>query len=291
MKYKDANWARVRCLFETPILDERKWAKIPGIPADAFIIDLEDSVPLAAKEQAREIAVGYVRDPSFFDGRLTIPRPNHLDTAWGKDDVIAFAEAGAQFMMLPKVDTADNVHAMLELARSHGADPKILASIESSRGVLECDRIFQMPEVVASTFGPGDLHVDARYPMREPDGSMNRALLYAKSRVGLAGTAYGVAVLGIAYQRNLKDEDEVRVTVADEKLFGFTGLSAFYPPHVPIINAAFTPSDAEIAAATELISAYEAAVADGNPAVQLPDGSAVLVHQYKAAQDVLARAR
>jgi citrate lyase beta subunit len=60
---------------------------------------------------------------------------------------------------------------------------------------------------------------------------------------------------------------------------------------VPIINAAFTPSDAEIAAATELISAYEAAVADGNPAVQLPDGSAVLVHQYKAAQDVLARAR
>jgi citrate lyase beta subunit len=291
MEYKDAKWAAVRCLFETPILDERKWAKIPSIPADAFIIDLEDSVPPASKERAREIAVGYVRDPGFFAGRMTIPRANHLSTPWGKDDVIAFAEAGTEFLMLPKVDSADDVYAALELARSHGADPKIMASIESSRGVLECDSIFQVPEVVVSTFGSGDLHVDARYPMREPDGSMNRALLYAKSRVGLAGAAYGVAVLGIAYQRNLKDEQEVRATVAAEKLFGFTGLSAFYPPHVPVINEAFTPSEAEIAAAREVISTYEAALAQGNPAVQLPDGTAILVHQYKDAQDVLARAR
>jgi citrate lyase beta subunit len=291
MEYRSPDWSRVRCMFEAPILDDHKWAKTPDIPADAFIIDLEDSVPLAAKDEARVRAVSFIEDASFFGDRLSVPRANHLDTPWGHDDVVAFAKAGAQIIMIPKVDTPGDVHAVLDLARAHGADPKILVSIESARGVIECGDIFAVPEVVAATFGSGDLHVDAGYPLREPDGSLNRALLYAKSKTALAGAAYGVAVLGMAYQTNVRDEDEVRETVAAERLLGFSGLAAFYPPHVPIINAACTPSAAEVASATEVITTYEQAVAEGNPAVQLPNGAVILVHQYKAAQDLLARQR
>jgi citrate lyase beta subunit len=291
MTYKSNEWRQVRCLFEAPILDERKWAKIPSIPADAFIIDLEDSVPLNRKDEAREKALTYLRDPGYFDGRLTVPRANHLDTPWGTDDIIAFCEAGATTIMYPKTGSVEDVLAVLELARAHGASPTILASIESARGVMECDRIFQMSEVVASTYGSGDLHVDAGIGLRQADGTLNPALLYPKSKVALAGIAYGVAVMGIAYQADLRDEADVRRTIEAEKETGFTGLCAFYPPHVEVINAAYTPSEKEVKRARELITAYEAAVKEGRPAVQLANGEAVLVHQYKEAQDLLARAR
>jgi citrate lyase beta subunit len=289
--YKSSEWRRVRCLFETPILDERKWAKIPSIPADAFIIDLEDSVPETGKEQARAKALEQLRHPEYFGGRILVPRANHLDTPWGREDVIAFAEAGVDLIMYPKVGSVSDVQEVLDLARAHGSDPKILASIESARGVEEVDQIFQMDEVVASTFGSGDLHVDAGIPLHLADGTMNPALTYAKSRTAMAGVAYGVAVLSIAYQVDLKDAAEVRQSVADETIYGFTGLCAFYPPHVEVINEAYTPSEDELSTAKEVIVAYEAALAEGNPAVQLANGEVLLVHQYKEAQDVMARVR
>lgn len=291
MEYKSEAWSRVRVMFEAPILDERKWAKTPDIPADAFIIDLEDSVPLADKDRAREKAVTFIKDPSFFDGRLTVPRCNELKTPWGKDDVIAFAEAGASIIMVPMCESADDVLEVLELARAHGADPKILATIESAGGVINCGEIFKVPEVIVAGFGSGDLHVSAGYPLREPDGSLNRALEYAKSKAALAGRAYGVPVLGIAFQHNLKDLDEVRATAKVEKLYGFTGLTCFYPPQVPVLLEVMSPSKEEIDEANEIVTVYEAAVAAGNPAVQLPNGKAVLVHAYKEAKDVLAHVR
>lgn len=289
--YKSPEWQRVRCLFETPILDERKWAKIPSIPADAFIIDLEDSVPATGKDEAREKALIQIRHPEYFEGRILVPRANHLETPWGTDDVIAFAEAGVDLIMYPKVGSVQDVQEVLDLARAHGSDPKILASIESARGVMEVDEIFRMDEVVASTFGSGDLHVDAGFPLHLPDGSMNPALTYAKSKTAMAGVAYGVAVLSIAYQVDLKNVEEVQQSIAAEAAYGFTGLCAFYPPHVEEINEAYTPSAEDVKAAEEVIAAYEAGLAAGNPAVQLANGEVLLVHQYKEAQDVLAKAR
>ncbi|MGB1506376.1 MAG: aldolase/citrate lyase family protein [Acidimicrobiales bacterium] len=93
LRVPPAPYAGIRSIIETPILDERKWAKIPTIPADAFLIDLEDAVPAPGKERARELAVEYVREPSYFEGRVTIARPNHLSTPWGREDIEAFAEA------------------------------------------------------------------------------------------------------------------------------------------------------------------------------------------------------
>lgn len=289
--YKSPQWQFVRCLFETPILDERKWAKIPSIPADAFIIDLEDSVPPAGKVQARAKALEQLRHPEYFDGRIMVPRINHLDTPWGEEDLVAFARAGADIIMCPKVGSVREVQDVLDIARSNDCDPKILASIESSRGVIEVDQIFQMEEVVASTFGSGDLHVDAGIPLHLTDGTINPALAYPKVRTALAGVAYGVAVLSIAYQTDLKDTNEVRRSIADEKIYGFTGLCAFYPPHVDLINEAYMPSSEQIAKANEVVAAYEVALAEGNPAVQLANGEAILVHQYKEAQDLLARVK
>jgi citrate lyase beta subunit len=284
-------WTSVRCLFESPILDERKWGKIPTIPADAFILDLEDAVPRDGKLAARAKVVEYLHRPDYFGGALTVPRPNPLDTPWGHDDVLALADAGAATLMLAKVDSCDDIDRVLELCAARGAAPTIVASIESARGVLHAAEILAHESVVAATFGSGDLHVDAGMALYEPDGSMNPGLLYPKVHAVLAGAAAGVPVLSIAFVPDIRDLAQVGIRVAAEQRLGFSGLCAFYPPHVAIINDVFSPSTAQIAEATEIVSLYEQAAARGAPAVQRANGEAVLAHQYKDALRTLARAR
>lgn len=291
MSQPDNPWASVRCLFESPILDERKWAKIPSIPADAFILDLEDAVPRMGKEEARAKVVKYLGRPGYFAGALTVPRPNPLDTPWGRDDVIALADAGAATVMLAKVDGRDDMNRVLELWATRGAVPTVVASIESARGVLNAVDILAHEAVVAATFGPGDLHVDIGMALYEPDGSMNPGLLYPKVHAVLAGAASGVPVLSIAFMPDIRDLAEVRARVSAEQRLGFSGCCAFYPPHVGVINEAFSPSATEIAEAREVVGLYEQAVADGRPAVQRANGEAVLAHQYKDALRTLARSR
>jgi citrate lyase beta subunit len=291
MKSTREDWATVRCLFEAPILDERKWKKIPSIPADAFILDLEDSAPLDRKEEARAKVVEYLGKPDYFNGALVVPRANHLDTPWGRDDLIAFAEAGAEVVMYPKANSPEDVRAVVDLMAEHGTTSKVVVCIESARGVVEVERTFAMDEVVAGSFGPGDLHVDAGYPLYGEDGEINPTLIYPKSRFVHAGAAFGVPHLGIAFMPDIKDLADVRRRIVAEHLLGFTGLAAFYPPHVEIINEVYTPSEQQLDHARHIIEVYEAAVAEGNPAVQLANGTAVLVHHYKEAQDTLARVR
>lgn len=291
MSELDNPWAAVRCLFESPILDERKWAKIPSIPSDSFILDLEDAVPAPGKVEARGKVVEYLNRPDYFNGAITVPRPNPLDTQWGHDDVVALAQAGATTLMLAKVDSPDDIDEVLELCAKYGATPKVVASIESAKGVINVERIFAHEAVVASTFGPGDLHVDTSMALYEPDGTTNPGLYYPKSRTVMAGVAYGVPVLGIAFTPDLKDLADVRTRVEQEKRLGFNGCVTFYPPHVDIINDIYTPSAEQIADANEVVALYEAAVAAGNPAVQRPNGEAILAHQYKESLHTLARAR
>jgi citrate lyase beta subunit len=157
--------------------------------------------------------------------------------------------------------------------------------------VLNSREILAHPSVVAATFGPGDLHVDVGMSLYEPDGTENPGLLYPKVATILAGVAARVPVLGIAFAPDLKDLADVGARIAAEKRLGFTGCCAFYPPHVSLINNVFTPSEADVAHAHEVIEQYEAAVADGKPAVQLASGEALLMHQYKEAKTTLARAR
>jgi citrate lyase beta subunit len=287
----DNPWTSVRCLFESPILDQRKWAKVPSIPADAFILDLEDAVPRGGKEEARAKVIEYLQLPDYFGGALTVPRPNPLDTPWGHDDVIALADAGAATLMLAKVDGRGDVDRVLELCAARGAAPTVVASIESARGVLNAADILAHDAVVAATFGSGDLHVDAGMALYEPDGVMNPGLLYPKVHTVLAGAAAGVPVLGIAFVPDIRDLAEVRTRVAAERRLGFSGCCAFYPPHVEVINAVFSPSPEEIAEARDVIGLYEQAAAEGRPGVQRANGEAVLAHQYKDALRTLARSR
>lgn len=283
-------WKRVRSFFEAPVLDERKWAKIPGIPADAFMIDIEDSVPDHLKDQARARVVEFVNQQDYFHGAMVIPRVNHLSTPWGRDDVVALAEAGVEQLMYPKAETVEDVVEVLELCRKYGSDPVLKVTIESARGVVEVERIAAMDEVVCISSGIGDLHVETGQPLYDDDGSLFFAHYYPKLRIVMACVAHGKAKIGFPQQPNIKDLDEYRRRAMIEKRLGYNGCSTFYPPYVPILHEVFSVSESELAEARETVALYEAAKARGDNAVQRSDGSALLIHQYKQAQALIERA-
>lgn len=283
-------WKGVRCLFESPILDERKWAKIPAIPADAFILDLEDSVPDQLKDRARDKVIEYLKQPDYFHGAIAIPRANHLSTPWGHDDIVALSEAGIDQLMYPKTESVEDAQEVLELCRKHGSDPVLKPSIESARGVVEVDCIAAMKEVVCLGCGVGDLHVDTGQPLYEDDGTLFFGHYYPKLKTVMACCAFDKAKIGFPQLPDLKDLDGYRQRAVMERRLGFNGCSTFYPPHVPILLEVFTVSEHEIAAARETVEIFQDARARGMNAVQRADGSALLIHQYKEAKMLLERA-
>jgi citrate lyase beta subunit len=270
-------------------MDERKWAKLPDIPSDAVLVDLEDSVPPPLKEAARERVVAQLRRPDELAGRLLVARPNHLSTPWGHDDLLALGGAGVTCLAYPMCRSAEDLQAAQEILRSVGADPDVFAGIETARGVVEMDAIARVDKVVAIGLGVGDLSADMGVPLYGPAGELNELFSVPRAQVAITAAAHGLATMDFVYAPDLRDLDDYRRRYEVSRRLGFTGAATFYPPHVAIINEVFTPSPAELAAADEVIGLYETAVAAGDPAVTLPSGRTILVHDYQKACRVRAR--
>lgn len=271
-------------------MDERKWGKVPGIAADAFIIDLEDSVVPDLKATARESAVRYLGDEDFFGDRLVLARPNNLETPWGEDDIAALAASSVRLMLYPKTKSVDELEEVRRLLDVHGASPLIFPIIETAGAVLDIRAIAQLRGVGGLFTGIGDLSVDAGVPFRDRDGGINPTLNHARDQVALAAASVGIASTDTVYARNLKDTADVTEAIADSRRRGFTSLVTFYPPHVPMINRLLPPSRGELAEAADLVARYREAQAAGRPALVLEDGRTVLLLDNARAERLLAEA-
>jgi len=277
----------VRSVMETPILDERKWAKTPTIPADAFILDLEDSVVPTMKETARTTALRWFRETEFFGNRLVLARPNNLATRWGRDDIVAFAEAGVQLMLYPKAASADELRDVRALLAEHGATPLIFPIIETAGAVLEVAEIAQLPGIGGLFTGIGDLSVDAGIAFHDAQGKISPALNHAREQVVLAAAAAGVASTDTVFAQNFQDPDDVRSAVITGRDRGFTSMVTFYPPHVDVINQHMRANQSEIEEAVALVQHYEQGQAAGKPAVVLPNGKVAMLLDYIRALRVI----
>lgn len=287
----DNRLLHVHCVMETPVLDARKWAKVPTSPTDGCLIDMEDTVAQDRKLEGRAAVVKALGDPSFFGDRVLLSRPNGLDTSWGVDDTIALARAGAENVILPMVTGPADVLEYQRILHEHDADPNLVAGCETPAAVANVEAIVGLDRVVGLAFGEGDLTAAMGVPIFEPDGAVNPIVMAARTRVYLAAAGAGCAMFDIPFLHDLKDLDELRRRGGELLRMGATGLFALYPPHAEVINELYTPDPTAVDHARMIVEVFEKAAADGNPAVQLPDGKAVLIHDYKKAQRLLARAR
>lgn len=284
----DGQLRGVRSILESPILDAHKWAKVPDIPADAVLLDLEDSVPQPRKAEARAKVVAQLADLAHLGGRLAIPRVNALATPHGEADLRAVAKAGAAVVAYPKAGTAGELDDVRAVLRDAGADTQLVPVIETARAVLELDKIAALPQLGGLLFGPFDLAVDAGITPFDGPALFADAYHYAKNKMVLAGAAFGVPVFDFLLTPQLRDSPQVASAADRARRMGFDGMATFYPPHVEVINAAFTPTAEAIARAEEVVRVYEAALSAGNAAAQI-DGRALIVQDYKSALRTLER--
>lgn len=253
-----------------PGANARALEKAHGLPADVLILDLEDAVAPDAKVEARDRVVEAVR--GGYGRREVVVRVNGLDTAWGHGDLTAVATAGAEAVLLPKVEGADGVHAALRVLESAGAPDalSVWCMMETPRGILRAAEIADAsPRLGALVMGTSDLAND----LHAAHTAMRLPMLTALSHCLLAARAAGLAILD-GVHLDLQDDEGFAAACRQGAELGFDGKTLIHPKTIAAANAAFGPDAETVAQARRLIAAHEEAVARGE-AVVVVDGKLV----------------
>jgi citrate lyase subunit beta / citryl-CoA lyase len=225
--------------------------KAPSLSADEIIVDLEDAVAPADKEQARALAVAALHRGPL--GRTTALRVNGRSTLWWEGDLRAAAEAGPDVVVLPKVESPEDVAAAAELLPDGIG---IEAQIETARGLVEADSIAGAGHgLEALVFGPADLAASLGVPVLTIGAGTSN---YAPARVVAAARAFGLQAVDGPHAR-LGDDLGLVVSARRALEHGYDGKWVIHPSQIDPVNFVFTPSPAEVERAKRILGLEEGA--------------------------------
>ena len=275
---------RLRSLLFVPGDRPERFAKAAASGVDALILDLEDSVVPAGKAAAREAVAAALSGAGA--GERQVPlfvRVNPLNTDAIADDIAAIYGGSPDGVMLPKAEGGEDVAA---LAAMLPAGTAILpVATETARAVFGLGGYAGAPGLCGLTWGAEDLPAAIGSVSREADGRYTSVFETVRSLALLGAHAAGVPAIETVYP-NFRDEIGLAAYAKRGARDGFTGMMAIHPAQVETINAAFTPTDEEIAHACAVVDLF--AANPGAGALQL-DGKMVDAPHLKAAQRLLAR--
>ena len=275
-----------RSVLYMPASNARALEKARTLAADGVVFDLEDAVAPDAKGDARKSAVAAAQSKSYGKREILI-RANGLDTGWVKDDLAAIATSGADGVVVPKINSAEDVRFIDKAVSAAGAPATlgIWAMMETPRAILAAADIAQAsPRLAGFLIGTADLAKDlhcAHPADRAP-------MLYAIQHCILVARAYDLFILdGI----HIDLDDEVGFTAACQqgRALGFDGKTLIHPKQVTGANAAFAPSAADVTRAQRIVAAHKEAAARGQ-GVTVLDGRLVEVLHVREAERLLAQA-
>lgn len=243
-----------RSVLYMPSSNERALEKAKSLPCDALILDLEDAVAPEAKPEARLNAAAAVASGEYGGRELTI-RVNSIGTEWHEEDITVAAQAGPHGIVVPKVNSAEEVLALVEAIEAAGAPEhtRLWAMVETPEAIFNVREIAAAsPRLAVLVMGTNDLvketfseHVPGRAP-----------LLTALSLSLLAARAAGIAILDGVYN-DVKNLDGFLAECEQGRQFGFDGKTLIHPGQVEGANEAFAPSTQAIEDARGLIQAFE----------------------------------
>ena len=288
----------IRSWLFVPGDSERKQAKGRENPADALILDLEDSVAQDRQQVARDQVRAFLQaNPDRSRQQLWV-RINPLDTDASLPDLAAVMPGAPDGICLPKpysaadIDTLSKYLDALEAREGlpRGSTKILSVATETAASLLTFHTYLNNPSarLVAMTWGGEDLAAalgasDNRHPVT---GDYDDPYLMAKSLCLAAARAIGAQPVGVVYvdYRNL---DGLAAECQRDRRAGFIGKIAIHPDQAAVINRAFTPSDAEIAHARRVVDVFER-----NPGVGTAglDGKMLDMPHLKQARNLLALA-
>jgi citrate lyase subunit beta / citryl-CoA lyase len=273
-----------------------KLAKIAGCGADAVIIDLEDSVSLGNKAKARSAAQDFLAHwkPEANSPKLYV-RVNALGTAHFTDDLSAAISEATTGIMLPKAEGGPSIGelaALMRVAEARAGLPDgkiniIAIATETARGVFTAGTYADCSDrLEALAWGAEDLSADiGAHSARNPDGQFTPLFAHARTMVLLgAAAAKIIAIDGIF--ADFKNETALQKECSEAFRDGFTGKMAIHPAQIATINETFTPSNAELAQARDIIQAFASA---GNTGVINLEGRMLDRPHLRLAERIIAQ--
>lgn len=268
------------------------FAKALSGPADALSFDLEDAVAPSRKAEAREHLARMLADPqTAASGKTLIVRVNALDSGHFHADVQAVVRPGLHLVNLPKAESEADVVAAasaIEQARAaNGVNEPVglLLNIESPRALRRAACLAAAhPSVAGLQLGLGDLFEPAGISRRQ-----NVAVQQAMFALRMAAAEAGVFAYDSAFA-NIEDEAGFRAEAELARSLGYLGKSCIHPRQVPLVNAAFRPTDEEIAHATRVVRAAREA-SDKGVAAFVVDGRMIDGPFLRRAEAILRSAQ
>lgn len=267
------------------------FAKALAGDADALSFDLEDAVAEERKDEARQAVADFVASAAVAQAaKVIIVRTNAPDSPHFAQDLTAIVHPGVTLVNLPKVESPEALLAavaMIEDAeRVNGVDRPIglLVNIETPSALAAAARIASAhPRVAGLQLGLGDLFEPHGIDRTDP-----RNVHAAMFALRMAAAQAGVFAMDGAFA-GLDDDAGYTEEARMARRLGFVGKSCVHPRQVPLANAAFAPSEAELAAARRIVEAAHAASTQSRGAFVV-DGRMVDLPFLKRAEALLAAA-
>lgn len=248
--------------------------------ADIVIVDLEDAVAAERKTAARDAVRALLGQAT---STPVVVRINDARTHWAADDLAMLSRAPAVAgVRIPKVESADDVRYVCDAL--DGRALPLHCAIESARGLEAAFGIATSDPSVAS-IGLGEADLRSDLGISDEDG-----LLWARSRIVVAARAARLLPPAMSVYPAVKDLEGLAASCRRGRALGFLGRAAIHPRQLPVIEAAFRPSEAEVRDARALLDALASAGARHDAVAVLPDGHFVDRAMVEGAQRVIALA-
>ena len=249
---------RLRSLLFVPGDRPERMQKALATAADALILDLEDAVAPEKKAYARSCVTEFLGHRPV--GKPVFVRINPLDTAAAEMDLAAVMPHRPDGIVLPKAEGAASLSELDRQMIAYGNDDARILPIatETPKAVFALGSYGNITRRLCGlTWGAEDLPAAiGASTAREPDGRFTPPYELARSLVLFAAHAAGVPAIETVYT-DFANLPGLQAYAARGRRDGFTGMLAIHPAQVPAINAAFTPSEAEVAAARRVVELFE----------------------------------
>lgn len=267
----------------------RRVEKALALDADAVILDLEDACPIAEKIVTRAVVVAACQRPRTGLGYV---RVNAATTEFGYGDIVALVQRGVDGIILPKLESADEIKAVewviasLEKEREMPAGAfDVIPIIETGKGMANIRAITSAgTRVKRIAFGAGDFTLDMSIEWSRAETE----LLPYRSECVLASRVAEIEAPIDTVWVDLKDAEGFANSTRHIKGLGFQGKMCIHPNQIGVVNRVFTPTNAEIDFAERVVAAFAQAEKEGSAAIQL-DGKFIDYPIVYRAQRVLDR--
>jgi citrate lyase subunit beta/citryl-CoA lyase len=268
-----------RSVLYMPGSNAKALAKAKTLPADALILDLEDSVALDQKVAAREQVMEAVRAGGF-GGREVVIRVNGPHTPWGEEDLAAAAAARPDAILLPKVDGPGAIMVAARALREAETPEatRIWAMMETPNAILNAGTIASVAADPSSrlsvmVMGLNDLAKETRARLTPGRPTMTAWL----AACVVAARAHGVDIIDGVYN-DIQDLDGFRDECLQGRDMGLDGKTLIHPTQIDICNEVFAPTSAEVESAAAIIEAFALPDNAGKGVIQLDGRMVELLH-------------